>query len=84
MRKIPSLLLHLLLSFNSQLLQQVKTFLCTEIHFFQVSKEEKKEVQLFRGLVATLCASPGVTQACRGSVGAEFDLVGKGFVRYLS
>lgn len=44
-----------------------------------MSKEEKKEKQLFRGLVATLCAGPGITQACTGSVGAGFDPVSKLF-----
>ena len=73
--KIPSLLLHLLLSFK--FLQHIKIFLCTQMHLFQVGNEKKKEKQLFRGLAATLCAGPCITPACTGSAGAEFDLVGK-------
>jgi len=49
-----------------------------------VSKEEKKETQLFRGQVAALCASPGITQACTGCVEAKFDFVGKWFLSGIS
>lgn len=77
--KIPSLLLHLVLPLNSQVLQQVKIFLSTEVYLFHVSKEEKKEKQPFTGPITTLCAGPGITQAGIGSSGAEFNLVGKLF-----
>lgn len=65
-------------SLNSQVLQQVKTFLYTETHWCQVNKEKKKQ-QLFRGQATALCLSPGITQARTGSMGEEFDLVGELF-----